>query len=334
MAPGSLGRQDLNNEWDNQKAERMERNWKRFVGVCAYHASVGTLIGEDETKWLKDLCTSVNEMFPEERQLSPEHWSRTVESWRGTFKTLVEDLGYLCYDYPEYWDLEVAFEYVIPTSDPAEDRVLARRADVVIFGRDRVAVLEFKTGKSRNRIEAKTAKAIEQVNHYLRGLNDWHRYATPDELRGCVVMFAENDLFEDADYPIEGFEPAAIVSKDCLGAFLMDCFQGHCAPVRNPGQWLRAFGTETNLFEEVFGEIVDCAAEHFDEMPELDGKEKADIRRRIARRLHLRNTLPLRALIAALTNGKWQLRDAVVQLLENLPQNRLETLFNGWREQS
>ena len=313
------------------KSCRTERNWKPFVGVCAYHATVGDFSCEDESKWLSAICSTINEMFPEERKLAPAQRNAAVQAFRRTFHMLVDVFIDICLVAPEFDNLEIAFEYVIPTSDPDEDHVSARRADVVVFGEERAAILELKTGFSKARLEAKKALAIRQVNGYLREMNNWHLYATPDELRGCVVMFAEKEVFEYADYPMDGFEPATIVSKDKLDHFLFDCFDGHCTPVRNPGRWLRAFVSETNPYEGVFGGIADYAAEHFDEMPELDGDEKAAIRRRIARRLGLRSPIRLRPLVAALTNGKWQLRDAVVQLLENLPQDRLETLFEGFQ---
>ncbi len=314
---------------------REEQDWAPFVGTCGLHMTVGEFISGREERWLELVCTTVSEMFPNKKPLKSTDNNRTVRSYRETISALVKELGNVCCSYPEFCELEVALEYVIPgeRSDPDNGNIFGLRADAVIFSTDRVAILEFKTGKSVNMIGAQIAEAIGQVNDYMRGLNRWHRHATPQNLRACAVFFALKNHFELAEYPIRGFEPAVIVSQDYLYTFLNGCFVGHCVPVTNPHQWLHSFVPMGMPHENIFHEVADYAAEHFDEMAELDGNEKAAIRRRIARRLSLPSPKQLKPLIAALTNGQWQLRDAVVQQLEGLPQDQLETLFIGWRDQ-
>ncbi len=313
---------------------REERDWAPFVGTCGLHVAVSDFLFGDQRTWLKSICSTVNDMFPDKKPLSPDGNDRTVRSYRATIAALVEALENIYLGMQDILDLEIALEYVIPAedSDPDDGNVFGLRADAVIFGKDRVAVLEFKTGLSTDRLAIHKAKAIGQVNDYLRGLNKWHRFASPSNLRGCVAMFALDDANELAEKPMNGFRPARIVSRDNLSVFLKECFRGHCTPVANPHQWLHSFVSMGMPHEDIFHEVADYAAEHFDEMAELDGNEKAAIRRRIARRLGLPSTKPLKPLVAALTNGRWQLRDAVVQQLEELPQDQLETLFFGWRD--
>ncbi len=322
----------------NQTARtKEERDWAPFVGMSGLHMTIGDFIGGYETEWLWSLCSTINDMFPDKRPLKPTDNNRTVRSYRDTISALVENLGNLCCSYPDFCNLEVALEYVIPGefSDPARG-ISGTRADAVVFGKDRVAVLEFKTGHSTEDMERQKAQAIGQVNGYLRGLHKWHRHAHPKNLRACVVMFALNDVYEKAEMPPKigvGFQTARIVSRNNLFEFLRDCFVGHFTPVANPHRWLHSFESMGTPHEDIFLEIADDAANHFEEMPELDGNEKAAIRRRIARRLGLSRTWPLKPLIVALTNGQWELRDAVVQLLEKLPQDQLEVLFEGWQNQ-
>ena len=314
---------------------REERDWAPFVGTCGLHVAVSDFLFGDQRTWLKSICSTVNDMFPDKKPLSPDGNDRTVRSYRATIAALVEALENIYLGMQDILDLEIALEYVIPAedSDPDDGNVFGLRADAVIFGKDRVAVLEFKTGLSTDRLAIHKAKAIGQVNDYLRGLNKWHRFASPSNLRGCVAMFALDDANELAEKPMNGFRPARIVSRENLSVFLKECFRGHCTPVANPHRWLHSFVSMGKPHEDIFNEVADYAAEHFDEMAELDGNEKAAIRRRIARRLGLPSPKQLKPLIAALTNGQWQLRDAVVQQLEDLPQDQLETLFFGWRDQ-
>ena len=187
--------------------------------------------------------------------------------------------------------------------------------------------------QSADRIEIQKASAIGQVNGYLRGLDRWHRYADSDCLCAGVVMFALDDTYEKAQKPMIGFDPAVVVSRDNLYSFLEDYFDGFCDPVPNPHRWLHSFESMGRPYDKIFNDIADYAFDHYDTMPVLDDDEKADIRRRIADRLGIRKTAHLKPLVAALTNGRWELRDAVVQILENLPQERLETLFKGWLNQ-
>lgn len=312
----------------------IERDWTPFIGTCGLHAMVEEFLEEDERKWLEDLCNAVNDMFPDKPQLRPDSNNRTVQSYRNTISALVNALNEAACKTPEILELEVALEYVIPAdySDPDGDGIVGLRADAIVFGKDRVAVLEFKTGESTEKLAIHKAEAIGQVNDYLRGLNKWHRHTSPVNLRGCVVMFALDDTNEKARKPMMGFQPARIVSRGNLVAFLNDCFGEHWMPVQEPHKWLHAFKLPNRSPDAIFREIADYAFDHYQAMPELDGDEKAAIRRRIARRLGLRSPIRLRPLVAALTNGKWQLRDAVVQLLENLPQDRLETLYEGWSQ--
>ena len=81
---------------------------------------------------------------------------------------------------------------------------------------------------------------------------------------------------------------------------------------------------------DIAATILLHAAVNYRRMPTLDDDEKAEVRRSIKRKLGLSSTMPLRPLVAKLTSGRWELRDAVVQMLDKLPPDRLKVLFD-WR---
>ena len=308
------------------------KNWKRYIGSCGYHATVGDFLDEREDEWTDNLCSFVNEMFPEEEQLDPDDDSETVKSYRETFRILWDSLGNSACSNLSIFDLEIVFEYVIPISDPNASFVSAKRADVVLFCKGRSIVLEFKTGKSERFPDAKKYEAIGQVNDYMRGLRDWHHFADGDSIRGAVVLCILDNEYDTADYPPTGILPAAILSPDRVTDFISSCFPKNSRPVPNPDRWLRAFGTTESPGETIARDISSFAAANHRLMTVLNGDEKAAIRKRIANRLGLSSTAPLKPIVAKLTNGKWELRDAVVQLLENLSQSRLELLFTEWSD--
>ena len=309
-----------------------KRNWKRYIGACGYHATVGVFIKEDEDDWTARICSFVNEMFPDEEQLDPSEENETVKSYRETFKILQYHLADSACGNLSVFDLEIAFEYVIPTSDPDKPFVSAKRADAILFGADRSVVFEFKTGQSEQFVEANKYDGVGQVNDYMRGLNNWHRFADGATIRGAVVVSALNNEFASADFPPAGLKASAILSPDRVAEYILASFKVDSRPVDNPAGWLRSFGTTDSPGEAIAREVSDSAAANFRSMRTLDGKEKAEIRKRLARRLGLSSTVPLKPLVAKLTGEDWKLRDAVVQLLESLPQSQLEMLFEEWRD--
>ncbi len=219
------------------------RNWKEHIGVCACHASVGRFLEMDEREWLRGLCKFKNDMFPEDVYLRPDDQNETVDSYRLTFRILQSQLSKLVEVQPTIRKLEIAFEYVIPTSDPDEPFVKARRADVVLFGRDRTVVFEFKTGLSRDELDWLKAEAIRQTHDYLKGLHDWHLQLERNGLRGAAVLYALDDYLEPAMYPPRWLvEPVKVLSEDRIPDFLSECFSGHDRPVRYPAYWLASFG--------------------------------------------------------------------------------------------
>lgn len=329
----------VNNHPKHPQKEKIEKDWAPFVGTCGLHMKIDDFLANNETYLLKSICCAINEMFPDKKELKHTDKNRTVQSYRKTISALFKSFKELVDKSPEFGELEVALEYVIPAeySGPDVGGIVGLRIDAIVFGQYRIAVLEFKTGSSTEEIEKQKKVAIKQVNGYLRGLDKWHEYATPRNLCACIVMFALNDTCEKAKEPPKknhGFRVARIVSPNKLGPTLEECFDGFFDPVRNPHRWLHSFKSMGRPHDAIFNDIADYAFDHHDTMPVLDGYKKAAVRQRIADRLGLHRTAPLNPLIVALTNGRWELRDAVVQLLENLPQDRLKTLFDGWREQS
>lgn len=313
----------------------MPRNWKNHIGVCGYHASVDRFLEMDERDWLRGLCDFKNDMFPEEEYLRPDDQNETVDSYRLTFRILQEQLSKLVKVRPTIRNLEIAFEYVIPTSDPYESFVRARRADVVLFGRERTVVLEFKTGLSRDELEWLKAEAIRQTNDYLKGLHDWHLRLEKNGLRGAAVLYALDDFLESALYPPRWLvEPVKVLSEDRIPGFLSDCFSEHDRPVEDPSRWLVSFGTPEPEAVRLAREISAYCTKHLRDIPSLDNEAKAEARRSVKRKLGLTSTAPLKPLVEHLTDGRWELRDAVVQVLDNLPQDRLEVLFKGWQNLS
>ena len=64
----------------------------------------------------------------------------------------------------------------------------------------------------------------------------------------------------------------------------------------------------------------------------LSDVDKALFRRKLADRLSLKTTLPLRPVVHLLTNGDWRLRDAAVQMMSKLGDEPLRALYSASRQ--
>ena len=155
----------------------------RYINGFCYCSTISEFLELDKNSWLK----AMKENYP---FVTPYELNRKqTDAWRDEYDVLHKELGKAVREKKTYGNLHIIFEYVLWDFDN-ENGV---RPDVIILGKNRIGIIEFKT---RSISDDDYMYVTSQAKKYRHRFLHNHDESKGMDLAVAAVMTSMKDFFE------------------------------------------------------------------------------------------------------------------------------------------